>query len=376
MSKKKIFCVVGARPNFIKISPIMRAFASSQSIDAILIHTGQHYGDDMSDRFFTELGISPPHVNLQVGSSSHAVQTAEIMRGFDAALDETAADAVLVVGDVNSTIACALVATKRHVPVIHVEAGLRSFDRTMPEEINRVLTDQISDLLLITEAAALDNLRAEGIPAERIRFVGNVMIDTLHFNLERAVPAQRSLAAAVGEEKAASILTSGYALLTMHRPGNVDDAETLRRILEAIREIAESVPVAFPVHPRTRGNIDKFGLAELLQHPRIAAMPPASYLEILGLLRPASLVLTDSGGLQEESTALAVPCLTLRPNSERMITVTEGTNRIVGNDPVRILRAFRDWQNGHNGAGRIPPLWDGHAASRIVKEIEAWFASR
>lgn len=359
----QVLCVAGARPNFMKIAPVMAALAEA-GIDAQLLHTGQHYDAAMSDGFFADLGIPHPDHHLEVGSGSHAVQTAEVMKRFEPVLDAVQPQAALVVGDVNSTIACALVAAKRGVRVIHVEAGLRSYDRQMPEEINRVLTDQISDLLFITEKSALANLQREGIDPTRVEFVGNVMIDTLHRNLARAVPASQTL----GE------VLSAYAVLTLHRPSNVDDPATLSALLDVMAEINRSVPVVLPLHPRTRGNIEKFGLTAKLDGLRI--LPPVGYLDMLGLMRDAKLVLTDSGGIQEETTALGVPCLTLRDNTERPITLTEGTNTLVGSDPAAIRTAFAELMAGGGKAGRIPEYWDGRAAQRIAQHLKSWLPQR
>jgi len=355
----QVLCVAGARPNFMKIAPVMAAFAET-GIAAQLLHTGQHYDAAMSDSFFADLGIPRPDHHLEVGSGSHAVQTAEVMKRFEPVLESAQPQAVLVVGDVNSTIACALVAAKRGVRVIHVEAGLRSYDRSMPEEINRVLTDQISDLLFITEKSALANLTREGIDPARVEFVGNVMIDTLYRNLERAVPASRTLGTALPQ----------YAVLTLHRPSNVDDRNTLGALLDVIGEINRSLPVVMPLHPRTRGNIEKFGFTDKLDGLHI--LPPVGYLEMLGLMRDAKLVLTDSGGIQEETTALGVPCLTLRENTERPITITEGTNTLVGPNPDAIRAAFNEVMAGGGKAGRIPEFWDGRAAMRIAHTLKGW----
>jgi UDP-N-acetylglucosamine 2-epimerase (non-hydrolysing) len=358
----EILCVVGARPNFMKIAPIMAAFAA-RPIAAKLVHTGQHYDPAMSDSFFDQLGIPRPDVNLEVGSASHAVQTADIMRAFEPVLDVEKPRAVLVVGDVNSTIACALVAAKKNIKVIHVEAGLRSYDRGMPEEINRVLTDQISDLLYTTERSALANLLREGIAEERIHFAGNVMIDTLRAHLERAVPA----AATLGGKP-----PRGYAVVTLHRPSNVDDPATLRRLLETLTEVTRAVDVVFPIHPRTRAAAERLGLAEGLAAPGMRLLPPQGYLEMLGLMREATLVITDSGGLQEETTALGVPCITVRENTERPITIAEGTNTLTGPDPQAILACFRDILANGGKRGRIPEYWDGQAAVRIAAHLRAW----
>jgi len=371
MTKSGILCVVGARPNFMKIAPIMKALrAGPAPIDAKIVHTGQHYDEAMNTQFFSDLGIPHPDINLEVGSGSHAVQTAEIMRRFEPVLDQEQPAAILVVGDVNSTIACALVAAKKGVAVIHVEAGLRSFDRGMPEEINRVLTDQISDLLYITERAALVNLTREGVSPERVQFVGNVMIDTLHHNLKNAVPAAQTLAGA-GKD-----FSQGFGVLTLHRPSNVDQKESLRGLLETVSQISQRLPIAFPLHPRTKGRIEHFGLESLLTEGRIFTLPPMGYLHMLGLMREAKMVLTDSGGIQEETTALGVPCITLRDNTERPITVDEGTNIIVGQSREKILAAAEEIFTTGGKAGRIPEYWDGHAAERIATHLRAWLDAR
>jgi UDP-N-acetylglucosamine 2-epimerase (non-hydrolysing) len=355
-----------------KIAPIMAAFAgASPAVPACLVHTGQHYDAAMNQQYLDALGIGSPEVNLEVGSGSHAVQTAEIMRRFEPVVDAEKPAAVLVVGDVNSTIACALVAAKKAVPIIHVEAGLRSFDRAMPEEINRVLTDQLSDLLFTTERRSLQNLQREGIDPKRVLFVGNVMIDTLRRNLDRAVPPQQTL-----KEAATRVLGAkqGFAALTLHRPSNVDDREILERLLAAIQQVGEQLPVVFPVHPRTRDRIDRFGLTPMLDGRRIVALPPAGYLEMLGFMRAARVVLTDSGGIQEETTALGVPCVTLRQNTERPITADEGTNTVVGQDPARILATVEDVLRTGGKKGRIPELWDGNASGRIATHLQRWLA--
>ncbi|PLW81598.1 UDP-N-acetylglucosamine 2-epimerase (non-hydrolyzing) [Kineobactrum sediminis] len=371
-SPPHILCVVGARPNFMKIAPIMRAFnAPGSGITASLLHTGQHYDAAMKHSFFEQLHIPEPDVDLGVGSGSHAVQTAQIMQLFEPVLDERKPSAVLVVGDVNSTIACALVAVKKQIPVVHVEAGLRSGDRSMPEEINRILTDQLSDLLFTTEASAADNLHREGIAPEKIHFAGNVMIDTLLYNLASATPPRQTLAAA----GANAGFAEGYGLLTLHRPSNVDDPAVLARLLEVLVELSQHTPLVFPVHPRTRGCITAAGLDGLLASGNILTLPPQGYLEMLGLMRDARLVLTDSGGIQEETTALGVPCITLRESTERPITVAQGTNTIVGTDPAAIRAAFADIANGGGKAGRQPELWDGAAAERIVAVIARWCAA-
>ncbi|MBI2240875.1 MAG: UDP-N-acetylglucosamine 2-epimerase (non-hydrolyzing) [Magnetospirillum gryphiswaldense] len=359
-SLRNVLCVVGARPNYMKVAPIHAALAASGRFKPTLVHTGQHYDADMNDSFFRELDMPAPDVNLEVGSASHAVQTAEVMRRFEPVVDSFDHPAVLVVGDVNSTLACALVAVKKGLPVIHVEAGLRSGDRTMPEEINRVLTDQMSDLLFTTERSARDNLLHEGIAAERIHFVGNVMIDTLLANLGRAIPVTDTLA------KQGYAMPQAYAVSTLHRPSNVDEPVVLRRLLETLRTIGRDLPVAMPLHPRTRARIAACGLDEFLDGRTILPLPPASYLTMLGLMKDARLVLTDSGGIQEETTALGVPCLTLRDNTERPITVSEGTNALVGRDAAAILAATAEVLANGGKSGRVPEFWDGAAARRIA----------
>jgi UDP-N-acetylglucosamine 2-epimerase (non-hydrolysing) len=369
-----VMCVVGARPNFMKIAPVMAALRQKLSAARVrLVHTGQHYDARMNQQYFDALGIPQPDVNLEVGSASHALQTAEIMRRFEPVLDAQQPAAILVVGDVNSTLACALVAAKKGIAVIHVEAGLRSYDRAMPEEINRVLTDQISDLLFITERSARDNLLREGVDPARIHFVGNVMIDTLQQNLKSAISARATLAEA---SLAADMLdnTRGYAVVTLHRPSNVDEPQVLRSILSTLRQIGARLPIIFPVHPRTREKIAQHGLQDLVGGPGIVQLAPAGYLQMLGLMREARLVLTDSGGIQEETTALGVPCITLRDNTERPITVEEGTNTIAGHDPKRILAVVDEVLRGGGKRGRVPEMWDGHAAVRIAAIIDEWLA--
>ncbi|CAG9933526.1 non-hydrolyzing UDP-N-acetylglucosamine 2-epimerase [Candidatus Nitrotoga arctica] len=366
-----ILCVVGARPNFMKMAPIMAAFdALGPELDVSLVHTGQHYDVAMNHQYFEALGIPQPDINLDVGSGSHTAQTANVMLRFESVLNKKHPSAVLVVGDVNSTLACALVAVKKGVPVIHVEAGLRSFDRAMPEEINRVLTDQISELLFITERSGRENLLREGIAEYRIRFVGNVMIDTLHHNLEKAVPISKILQNANKEEFLVG--HDGYAILTAHRPSNVDDPDTLRSLLQTTLKISTKLPIIFPMHPRTRDMIQKFGLNKILDVPTVLQLPPMGYLEMLGLMKDARVVLTDSGGIQEETTALGIPCITLRNNTERPITVDEGTNTIAGLDSEKILTIFDEIMLTGGKTGRIPEFWDGQASTRIAAEILDW----
>jgi UDP-N-acetylglucosamine 2-epimerase (non-hydrolysing) len=357
----KILSVVGARPNLVKIAPLMRAMQRRPAaIQPVLVHTGQHYDERLSDIFFRQMGIREPDVNLEVGSASHSRQTGEILQRIEPVLIEQKPDLVLVVGDVNSTMASTLAAAKLSIPVAHVEAGLRSFDRTMPEEINRLVTDALADYLFVTEADAVENLLREGRPQERIYLVGNVMIDALRQFLPLA--QQSSITTELGLMDGARKLLP-FAILTLHRPSNVDSEETLEGLLSAVERIAEEVPVIFPVHPRTQQRL-RDGKNRL--HPNVRLIPPVGYLDFLCLLSHAKLVLTDSGGIQEETTALGVPCLTLRENTERPVTTTQGTNQIVGLDPTKILAAARDALAGKTRAGRIPEFWDGNAAERIV----------
>jgi len=372
----RLICIVGARPNFMKMAPVMEALSKeAPEIDVKLVHTGQHYDAAMKHQFFEQLGIPEPDIDLGVGSGSHSVQTAEIMKRFEPVMEEFQTDAVLVVGDVNSTIACALVAVKNHIPVIHVESGLRSGDREMPEEINRVLTDQISALLYTTERTAADNLQRENVDLARVHFVGNVMIDTLKKHVEHAIPIDQTLA---DLETPSAVLESkeGYALLTMHRPSNVDEEPVLVSLLETLTQISQQLPIVFPVHPRTRQRLHEFGLEEKLQAANIHCLGPLGYMEMLGLMANARMMLTDSGGIQEETTALGVPCITLRENTERPITVEQGTNTIVGTDSAAILKEVNTVLKEGGKAGRQPELWDGQAAVRIARHLASWFAER
>ena len=371
-----VICVVGARPNFMKMAPILRAMAAHDpQMPVLLVHTGQHYDQDMSGRLFEDLGLQRPDVNLEVGSGTHAIQTAEVMRRFEPVVDAHAPSCVAVVGDVNSTLACALVAVKKGIPVVHIEAGLRSYDRTMPEEINRILTDQISARLYTTERTAQDNLVREGIPSQQVCFVGNVMIDSVVFGRANARSAAGTLRACQMDPAVLSGPT-GYGVVTLHRPSNVDKAETLRALLEALAEVAGRLPLVFALHPRTRSNIDRFGLAHLVDPLRMVLLPPQGYLEMQGLMAGATVVLTDSGGLQEETTALGVPCLTLRENTERPITIEQGTNTLVGRDRATIVAAVGEILAGHGKRGRLPELWDGHAAERITADLYQWLMHR
>ena len=366
----RILHVVGARPNFMKIAPIMSACSKNPRIESLLVHTGQHYDEKMNDLFFRELGIPEPDINLEVGSASHAVQTAEIMRAFEPVVLENRPDAVLVVGDVNSTVACGLVAVKLGVKLVHVEAGLRSFDRSMPEEINRVVTDSISDLLFCTEQSGVDNLLHEGVSEDKIHLVGHVMIDTLLGNLEKA--RQSTILEELHHQ--GRLDGDGFAVLTMHRPSNVDDPDVFLRILDALEVIQRDMPILFPIHPRTRRNLLTLGLqGRIEQLPRLHLLEPLGYLDFLRLTSSAKVVLTDSGGIQEETTILKVPCLTLRENTERPITVEMGTNQIVGTDTEKIIKSYRHVIDGRYRHADVPPLWDGKAAQRIVQILSQQF---
>jgi UDP-N-acetylglucosamine 2-epimerase (non-hydrolysing) len=364
----KVINVVGARPNFMKVAPIVEAMKRRTSEFApTVLHTGQHYDAQMSDAFFRDLGLPEPDVYLGVGSGTHAQQTAAVMQSFEPVVLEAKPDWVLVVGDVNSTLACALVCSKLGIRVAHVEAGLRSRDRTMPEEINRLLTDQIADLLLTPSEDGDANLLAEGIPASRIRFVGNVMIDSLFSQLKRAESS--------GIREELQIAGRDYATLTLHRPSNVDDPVVFSRILDALEQISHRLPIIFPVHPRTRARLDEFSLTERVARlgENLRLIEPLGYLDFLRLYSGARLVLTDSGGIQEETTALSIPCLTLRENTERPITVSLGTNQVVGTNTERITQAaFAALDDARQPPkpARIPPLWDGHAADRILDALQ------
>jgi UDP-N-acetylglucosamine 2-epimerase (non-hydrolysing) len=359
-----------------KMAPLIAAFRERSAMPGVvLVHTGQHYDVAMNERLFADLNMPAPDLNLEVGSGTHAVQTAEVMRRFEPVVDDLRPACVVVVGDVNSTLACSLVASKKRTPVAHVEAGLRSFDRDMPEEINRVLTDQIADLLYTTERAAAQNLAREGIATERVHFAGNVMIDSLRAHRARAVPPGRTLQMAGASVELVSG-PLGFGVITLHRPSNVDGPDALGEAVAILGEIASRVPLVWPVHPRTRANLERFRLTPMLERARIAMLEPQGYLEMLGLLANARVVLTDSGGIQEETTALGVPCLTMRENTERPITVSEGTNEIVGRDRVRILHCIDEILAFGGKRGRLPELWDGNASGRIAAHLEGWLALR
>jgi len=409
----KVMLIAGARPNFMKVASIVEAIqdvqgAGKETLDLVLVHTGQHYDEKMSKTFFRDLGIPEPGINLEVGSGSHAVQTAEIMRRFEPVLLQERPDAVVVVGDVNSTIACSLVAAKVRYPpdesrnnierplLVHVEAGLRSNDWTMPEEINRVLTDRLADLLFVTEESGSKNLLAEGVPKKRIHIVGNTMVDTLLRHRSHAL--ESSILQRLGLQSRVAVDTSGvssghkpslptpisqvppYALVTLHRPGNVDHPETFKGIVNALVQVAHDIPVIFPVHPRTVGRITEYGFGAYFrvlqgsepvsnQKGILHCIEPLGYLDFLCLMANARMVLTDSGGIQEETTALGVPCITLRNNTERPVTITSGTNRLIGTNPIAIVEAARTSLKEKTTALRTPPLWDGKAGQRIVSTL-------
>jgi UDP-N-acetylglucosamine 2-epimerase (non-hydrolysing) len=366
----RILTIVGTRPNFVKVAPLMDEMNRHPEIEAILVHTGQHYDYGMSRAFFEDLEIPEPHVNLEVGSGTPVAQTAEIMLRLERVMEQAQPDAVVVVGDVNSTLSAALTAAKMDRPVAHVEAGLRSLDRTMPEEINRVLTDAIADFLFVTEPSGVENLLREGRPEERIFLVGNVMVDSLRRFLPRAkrhaLPPQ--LRAWSHNRRG---LSGPYGLVTLHRPSTVDNLERLRAIWEALQEISNNVPLIFPLHPRTQNRMKESRLCEARQDASngICIVPPMSYLPFLKLESEATLVITDSGGVQEETTALGVPCLTVRENTERPITISEGTNVLVGLNGRRLVREARKILGGEGKKGRVPSLWDGHASARIVRTL-------
>jgi UDP-N-acetylglucosamine 2-epimerase (non-hydrolysing) len=359
----KLICVGGARPNFMKLAPLLKTLREAEDFQVVLAHTGQHYDEKMSGQFFRELGIPAPDYHLEVGSGTHAQQTAEIMRRFEPVVVRERPDGVVVVGDVNSTMAAAIVAAKLEVAVVHVEAGLRSFDRTMPEEINRLVTDSISDLLLATEDSGMRNLIREGVPESRIRTVGNLMIDTLHKNLARA-RSESNLPSKL------ELKGRAYGVVTLHRPANVDDAGQLAGILGALKAIAKDLPLYFPVHPRTRARLEEESAA--LKERGLHLLEPLGYLDFLALVSGSALVLTDSGGVQEETTALGIPCLTLRDNTERPVTVDEGTNLLAGTTRESILAAWGSMR-AQPKRGRIPRYWDGNAAERCRDALREFF---
>jgi UDP-N-acetylglucosamine 2-epimerase (non-hydrolysing) len=377
MTKKKIACVAGARPNFMKIAPLIEALGPySDRFDVQLIHTGQHYDERMSGLLFEQLGLPQPDLYLGVGSGSHAQQTAKIMMAFEEYCLEQKPDLIVVVGDVNSTVACSLVAAKLWIPIAHVEAGLRSRDRAMPEEINRIVTDSLSDLLFTTCRDADENLIEEGIPKEKIKFVGNVMIDSLRKFLPKA---QRPVALdRIGEQ-------NGFGVITLHRPSNVDEPEILKMLMDTFVELSSTLPLLFPCHPRTVSRLESLGFDGLgevtdegaqLGESRIWIVPPQGYLEFLYLLSHAKVVLSDSGGIQEETTVLGTPCLTLRENTERPITLEEGSNVLVGRDPDRIRAEFQSVMARGNSEPRIPEKWDGGSSIEIARLLTDWLEAR
>jgi UDP-N-acetylglucosamine 2-epimerase (non-hydrolysing) len=362
----KILNVVGARPNFMKVAPLHRALEAAGGFESLIVHTGQHYDEQMSDIFFRQLELPEPDLYLGVGSGSHAQQTARIMTAFEPIVEEEQPDLVIVVGDVNSTVACALVATKLHVPVAHVEAGLRSCDRRMPEEINRIVTDSIADYLFVTEQSGVDNLQREGVDDEKIFFVGNLMIDSLVRFREKA--AETSILDDLG-------MTPGeYVLMTMHRPSNVDHEAGLRKLLDIIEGIAADRPLVFPMHPRTRNRFEVFGLLDALTSmDQLILLEPLGYLEFLRLMEKAAVVVTDSGGIQEETTFLQVPCLTLRENTERPVTIDMGTNELLEYEPERVFRRINERTERGKEKTQTPPRWDGRVAGRIVQILAEAF---
>jgi len=360
---KKIILIAGARPNFMKIAPIARSFDNHpKEIDYKIVHTGQHYDANMSDVFFEELGIRQPDYHLGAGGGSHARQTAKIMTGFEDICEKDRPDLVIVVGDVNSTLACSIVAKKLCIEVAHVEAGLRSFDLTMPEEINRMVTDAISDLFFVTEEQGMENLLKEGKSENKIQFVGHVMIDNLFFQLKKleTMDPTRFLTNTFKQDHKA------YGVVTLHRPSNVDDKQTLETIFNTLNQISERLPLIFPIHPRTRKNMEGFNITP---GSNIKLTEPLSYMEFLNLWKDSNVALTDSGGLQEETTALGLPCLTIRENTERPITVTQGTNELMGTSPEKVLTAFDCIMNNEWKTGQKPRFWDGRAAERITALI-------
>ena len=364
---KNFVCVVGARPNFMKMAPLLRALEAHKDAHATLVHTGQHYDSQLSDVFFQELGMKKPEIHLEVGSGKHGAQTARILEKMEEVLERGAADGrpydrLVVVGDVNSTMAATLAAAKLGIPVAHVEAGLRSFDRTMPEEINRIVTDSLSDLLLVSEPAGVENLKKEGHDDRHVRLVGNIMIDTLRSQLEAA--KQLDVLQRLGLE------AGKYGVVTLHRPSNVDQPETLGALIDVLIDISRDMKLVFPVHPRTKGRLEKFGLlAKMAAAPGIVEQPPLGYMEFLALTSQARVIVTDSGGLQEESTALGIPCLTMRENTERPITVDVGTSTLIGSDAELLRQCLGQVLDGTYKTGRCPELWDGRAAERIAGEL-------
>jgi len=366
----QIDLVAGARPNFMKLAPVVSALNRFPQIKIRIVHTGQHYDNGMNEVFFKELEIPEPAINLGVGSGTHGFQTARILERYESLLMETPKpQMVIVFGDVNSTVACALAAVKLLIPVAHVEAGLRSFDRTMPEEINRVLTDAISTIHFVSEPSGIENLKREGITGENVRFVGNVMIDTLTKNLEKAKKLKMP--------DKLGLIPQNYGYITIHRPSNVDDTSTLIRLLETLQSISKQIKLVFPMHPRTKLAIERIQFKFPSESEKsIITLPPLPYIESLGLISSAKFVMTDSGGIQEETTFLGIPCITLRKNTERPVTVELGTNKLVGNDPEKINKAVNDIINGNWKTAQSIPLWDGKASERIAEYIFEWLKNQ
>ena len=360
----KIMLIAGARPNFMKIAPIARSFNKTNEIEYKILHTGQHYDQNMSDIFFEELGIRNPDYHLGAGGGTHSQQTAKIMVEFESICEKDRPDLVVVVGDVNSTLACSIVAKKMHIKVAHVEAGLRSFDLTMPEEINRMVTDSISDLFFVTEEQGMVNLKKEGKPNSALHFVGHVMIDNLYYQLSKLkkMPPETFKTTEYKQQH------TKYGVVTLHRPSNVDDKKTLEAVIDSLSSISRTLPLIFPIHPRTRKNLETFGIKPA---ETVTLTDPLSYMEFLNLWKDSVVALTDSGGLQEETTALGIPCLTLRENTERPITVTQGTNELVGTSKKKLMVNFEKIMAGNWKTGRKPDLWDGRAAERITDIILA-----
>lgn len=373
---RRILCAVAGRPSMIRMAPILDALREiDPPLELPVVQCCQHEENAMDrDCLMGLMGLPAPDYRLDAGPASHAIQTAELLRGIEPVLDSVQPGALLVLGDLNATLACALAAAKKNIPVIHVEAGLRSFDRSQPEEINRILTDHLSDLMFTSEASGINNLTHEGIASYRVHFVGNVLIDALMAHLPQAIGVdsllrQQNLSGFVAP-------AAPYALLTLQHPCNIGDPRRLRTLIETVVRLSAEVPVLFPVHPRTRAMLHQFDLNQTLDAPHIACLPPLGYLEMLGLMRDARLVLTDSGGVQEETTALGVPCLTLRNNTERPITVNQGSNAIAGRDPSVILALCRDILSFGGKKGRLPQYWDGHAAMRLAGVIASWLSER
>jgi UDP-N-acetylglucosamine 2-epimerase (non-hydrolysing) len=360
----RLACVVGARPNFMKMAPLLRALKRYNNVRVTLIHTGQHYDEDLSSVFFDELGMRKPDICLDVGSGKHGEQTARALERLESVLESGPSndgtfDRLVVVGDVNSTMAAALAAVKLKIPVAHIEAGLRSFDRSMPEEINRIVTDAVADMLFVSEPAGVENLRREGHPPNHVFLTGNVMIDTLKWFLPKAIARNTSSQYGFDSGK--------YGVVTLHRSENVDSFESLSHLLDALEQTSRELPLLFPIHPRTKNRLETWGLTEWLDRTKdIIQLPPLGYLDLLSLIAQSKVILTDSGGLQEEATALGIPCLTLRSNTERPVTVEEGTNTLVGHDPEKLRDAFQAVLNGSYKQGHCPDLWDGKAAERIA----------